>query len=95
MRFIVENKVYDTDRATLISKGVRSVTKISALFGFSYQDEIKTTLYRSVKGTYFFVDKADYDQSVISITGEGVAKSFLIKNNYDKYVELFGELEEG
>lgn len=95
MRFIVENKVYDTDRATLISKGVRTVTTISTLFGFSYPGEIKTTLYRSVKGAYFFVDKADYDRSVMRLTSEAEAKSFLIKNNYDKYVELFGELEEG
>ena len=53
-----------------------------------------TKLYKTAKGAYFLVCKEDYDCKHIEVIGEDTAKRYLMNNNYEKYVEMFGELEE-
>lgn len=49
-------------------------------------------LYRTKKGNYIEVDLRS---KKIELTSEYCAKELLRKINPDKYIELFGEVEEG
>lgn len=92
MRFIVNNKIYDTDKAELLCsfrKQWESETILGTLY--PYRD---TNLYKTVKGNYFLTCTADYGTNYIKVIDEANAKNYLMRNNYDKYVEMFGELEE-
>ena len=53
-----------------------------------------TNLYRTAKGSYFLTCKEDYDASCIEVINEDKAKEYLMYHNYDKYAEMFGELDE-
>ena len=92
MRFIANNKIYDTDKAELLCTGKKQ-WELKTSFGILCPTR-ETTLYKTAKGSYFFTSKGDYDQYHIEVTNEEIAKRFLVRNNYDKYAELFGELEE-
>lgn len=92
MKFIVDNKIYDTEKATLLCTG-RKTWAIETFFGImnQYRD---TSLYKTNKGAYFFVYNKGEDLYDIRVIRESVAKDFLMKQGYDNYVEIFGELEE-
>lgn len=92
MRFIVNNKIYDTDKAELLCT-FKERWKSKTIIGTIYPLR-DTNLYRTVKGVYFLTCKADYDRSCIRVINEDKAKKYLMHNNYEKYAEMFGELEE-
>ena len=92
MKFIVNNKIYDTDKAELLctfSKQWESKTIVGTLY--PYRD---TNLYKTAKGAYFFTCCTDYGTHYIEVIDENTAKYYLMRKNYDKYVEMFGALEE-
>lgn len=95
MLFIVDFKKYDTELSEKICNGEMVIPKRIELFGITCNYTHGGTLYRTNKGTYFFVYKGDYNKSYMKILTENEAKSFIAKNNYSKWVELFGEMEEG
>lgn len=66
---------------------------VDTAFGTFYQ-YIKTDLYRTKKGAYFIVPKNEFKKRYVRYVCENEAKQYLMHNNYSKYVELFGELEE-
>lgn len=74
MRKIVQGKLYDTDKATLIY----------------VQKTFNRLWYVTEKGNYFVVFG---NGSIIPQTEEEV-KEFLAEHDVDKYMELFGEVEE-
>ena len=92
MRFIVNNKIYDTEKSELLCTFEKQ-WEIKTLCSMMYLS-LDTNLYRTVKGAYFLTCREDYDRSCIEVINEDVAKVYLIHNNYDKYIEMFGELEE-
>lgn len=93
MRFIVDNKIYDTDKAELLAEGERQYEEKSFLLDCTFYPHYKTKLYKTEKGNYFFVYIRD-SKNLIEVTDEETAKGWLMYKNYSKYVELFGELEE-
>lgn len=94
MKFIVNNLIYDTDKADLVAEGNRTYEVHNILFKTIIYPVRKTSLHRTQKGNYFFTYKGDYEKVYCEPTNEATAKNFLMQNNYDKYAELYGELEE-
>ena len=92
MRFIVENKIYDTEKAELLCS-FRKQWKSETILGTMYPFR-DTKLYKTAKGKYFITSKEDYEQSCIKVINEDKAKEYLMHSDYDKYAEMFGELEE-
>lgn len=95
MLFIVNFKKYDTKLSEKICNGDMVIPTRMGLLNTTFNTTYNGTLYRTSKGTYFFVYKGDYDRSYMKILTELEAKEFIAKNDYPKWVELFGELEEG
>lgn len=57
-----------------------------------YIDEMNDRVfYRTKKGTYFVL----YKNGEMRIKNENFLKELLEKYDVDKYIELFGEVEEG
>lgn len=94
MKFIVENKIYDTDKAELIAEGYRKFKEYSSLLGVYLYPERMSQLYKTKKGAYFFTYEYSLKHCMELVT-EDEAKSWLMRADYSKYAELFGELEEG
>ena len=94
MRFIVNNKIYDTDKAELLAEGIYEVREPSIFKGFDTVCKCKSKLYKTQKGTYYFVYEYKLSHCIELVT-EDEAKSWLMHADYSKYAELFGELEEG
>lgn len=89
MRFIVNKKLYDTDKAELICTGLKKWDINAVVYAW-----LSTSLYRTSKGTFFIVAD-DGKMHRMKIIDQNEAENFCLKNNYDKYIEVFGELEEG
>lgn len=94
MKKIIDNKVYDTDKATLVFSFKRSV-KLTNVFGISFNDWVSGELYKTSKGNWFEVigeDSYKVSTQLNALTNERAKE--IISINADKYQELFGELEE-
>lgn len=92
MRFIISNKIYDTEKAEKLCVFSKQ-WETSTIFGTLYPYH-NTTLYRTAKGAYFLVGDFDYDRGKIEVITEAEAKTYLMHYAYNRYVEMFGELEE-
>lgn len=80
MRFIINNKLYDTEKAELICSYNASIFE-------------SCDIYRTEKGNYFQISGL-LTKDCQSLTVDQV-KERLIYNGYiDKYIELFGIPEE-
>lgn len=62
----------------------------------------KVDIYKTNKGKYFkYIHKGDiaggrqYLEEKIELVSENEVKHIIMKLNPDKYIELFGEIEEG
>lgn len=89
MRFIVSKKLYDTDKAELICTGLKKWDINAVVYA-----RLSTSLYRTSKGTFFIVAE-DGKMCRMKIIDQNEAENFCLRNDYEKYVEIFGELEEG
>ncbi len=97
-RFIIQNKVYDTDKMEFISV-VEKWYKfegyfLKQMFGEEMGRRYMRDLYRSPKGNYLLVHTNDCDQLVGQAITENEAKELLLRSNYDVYAKLYGELKE-
>ena len=92
MKLIANNKIYDTEKSELLCT-FQKQWKIKAFCSVMYPLR-ETKLYRTTKGAYFLTCREDYNRPDIEVIEEAAAKEYLMYNNYDKYVEMFGELEE-
>ena len=94
MKAIIDNKLYDTEKAEKLIEFKRSGTKTvecwGALMNLPYRHDI--TLYKTAKGNYFEVDEVD---NVIRVVTEEQVKKLLTNIDPDLYIKLFGEVEEG
>ena len=100
MKKIIDNKVYDIEKAKLLFSYRKKICHKCLLCDlYPYH---KVEVYKTNKGTYFeyigeptesgWVD----DKRDIQLLSEENVKSLLIKLNLvDKYIEIFGEVEEG
>lgn len=95
MRFVINNKVYDTEKMEHIGN-VKKWYRNDFFSAIMHEERgmVKSCkLYRSVKGNYLLThEDAGY------IFGEAInedkAKNLLMHHDYDNYCKLFGELEE-
>lgn len=96
-RFVIQNKVYDTDKMKLagnVRKWYKFTSWVSQqLFGEGMGRIYDCQLYRSDKGNWLLVHEGD-----TGLCGEAIkakeAKELLLHCDYDSYVTLFGALEE-
>ena len=96
-RFIINEKVYDTDKMELIGKVKKWFTASDAVkkwFGANTGFTRECELYRSVKGNWLLVYGDDVNGRTGCAIDESEARTLLMKSDYETYVSLFGELEE-
>ena len=102
MKYLLNNKVYDTEKSKEIIKYSKSVK--TPFFNFFVYPKYEHTLYKTKKGAFFVhIGKYLNSSSIIYddldcielITEEEVKKILNNLNKIEKYEELFGKLEEG
>lgn len=102
MRYMLGNKVYDTEKAREIIKYTKPIEH-KGVFGVSFYPKYEHTLYKTQKGQ-FFVHIGNYvgteisynDKDYIELLTENEVKAILNKlNEIDIYNDLFDDLEEG
>lgn len=89
--FIINNKKYDTEKMSFICE-VKKRYSVN-IFGVDYFTEYSCKMYRSEKGNFLLVRKMDYNTLCGEAITEAEAKILLLQN-YKKYEELFGLIEE-
>ncbi len=93
MKKIINNKIYDTDRAYIIFDFQEKVKGNECWFkkGYSFSYWTIVQIYRTLKGNYFLHYNASsgYDE-FIKDTTEDEVKRIIKSLNPDKYIELFG-----
>lgn len=102
MKYLLNNKVYDTEKAEEILKYIKTIEQKS-IWGLYCYPKYECTLYKTQKGN-FFVHVGDYvgteiaysDKDYIELLSENDVKAILNQlNKIDLYNELFDDLEEG
>ena len=103
MKYLVENKVYDTEKAKKIIKYIKPI-KTKGIFGFISYPRYIHTLYKTKKGQFFvyigeYVEDSDISVSSkdeIELLSDDEVKEILNElNAIDVYQQLFDDLEEG
>ena len=101
-RYLLNNKVYDTEKAQEIIKYIKTIEH-NGLFLKSYPKYLHT-LYKTQKGQFFahigeYVGNPNFsycDNDYIELLSAGEVKEILTKlNKIEKYEEIFDDLEEG
>ena len=94
MKAIIDNKLYDTETAEPIIAFLRRVDKGPIAWNpkLHWTPPHTFTLYRTTRGSYFEYDKDDHR---INVVAEIDARTVVRKLDPDKYMELFGYVEEG
>lgn len=102
MRYLIKNKVYDTEKAQEIIKYIKQIEH-KGLFVTTYP-KYRHTLYKTQKGQFFVhieeyvgqTDVAYSDKDYIELLSENEVKEILNKlNKIEIYNKLFDDLEEG
>lgn len=93
MKKIINNKLYDTNRAVLIYEFCEKVKGDECWFRkeFSFFYWTTVQIYKTIKGNYFLYYNASsgYDE-FIKEAMEGDVKRIIKSLDSDKYIELFG-----
>lgn len=84
MKQIIDGKLYDTEKAEELLKYSKNV-------GYPLTTRNDFVLFRTNKGAYFEFNASTYELNVIT---DADVKKYLGIYNPDKYIELFGEVEE-
>ena len=101
-RYLLDNKVYDTEKAEEIIKYIKPI-KYNGLFLNTYP-KYRHTLYKTQNGKFFvhigeYVGNPDFsydDKDYIEILSADEVKEILNQlNDVEKYEEIFDDLEEG
>lgn len=102
MRYLLNNKVYDTEKAQEIIKYIKPIEH-NGLFLKTYP-KYRHTLYKTQKGKFFvhieeYVGNSDIsygDKDYIELLSADEVKEVLNQlNEIEKYEEIFDDLEEG
>lgn len=103
MKYLLNNKVYDTEKAEEILKYIKTIEQKS-IFGLYSYPKYEHTLYKTQKGNFFvhvgkYVGKADVsyqDKDKIELLSEKEVKEILNQlNEVETYKKIFNNLEEG
>jgi len=92
MKAIINNLLYDTEKAEKIYEYRRKVQGAEVLFmpGYSFYDWCHIDIYKTTSGRWF---EHNTDKSTITPTTEADVKDTIRKINPEKYMELFGSVE--
>ena len=102
MKYIIDHKVYDTEKSTEIIKYTQGIEH-KGLFVTTYP-KYEHTLYKSQKGQFFvhigkYVGNTDVsyqDKDKIELLSEKEVKEILNQlNEVETYKKIFNDLEEG
>lgn len=90
---IINGKLYDTEKAEKIESYRRRVDEGPVLPGSEvhYIPFHTIVIYKTAKGNYF---EHDENNNHITTTDEAGVKEIIRKLYPDRYIELFGEVEE-
>lgn len=93
MKQIINNKLYDTNKTTHIFS-FRQNYPYESIFqkGIYFNNWKEVEYLKTEKGTYLLHNT---DDKKVEIVQEDEVKDTLKKLDTDKYIELFGEVEEG
>lgn len=92
MKFIVNDKIYDTDKAEKVFNYRRTFPLTLAPQFCIWRD---MELYRTAKGNWFSLKSEDYGKvTCIAHTVEEVKEIFKKCNRDELYFQYFGDLEE-
>lgn len=93
MKAILDGKLYDTEKAEAVIEFSRRVDKGPVAWnGKLHWTPIHNfTLYKTQKGAYF---EYDQDDKTLGVASEEDARRIVRKLDPDKYMEMFGEVEE-
>lgn len=97
MQYLVNNRIYDTEKAEKIISYSKFL-EINRLGCLTMYKKYKHTLYKTKKDRYFLVieDYKHIEHEEIELLTETEVKDLLCElNAIDEYKDLFGELEEG
>lgn len=97
MRYLINNKLYDTEKSEKIITFEKSL-EIWSIGGVTMYKKFTHVLYKTNKGKYFLIiencKNSAYDE--IQLLTETEVKDLLCElNAIDTYELLFGEIEEG
>ncbi|PNX51332.1 MAG: hypothetical protein BV456_03530 [Thermoplasmata archaeon M8B2D] len=93
MKKIIEGKIYNTENAKIIFEFIRKYNDpISCMPGYSHSTWEDAKYLKTLKGTFLYYCEKRKDLEIIT---EDDIKKIIGRLNPDKYIELFGELEEG
>lgn len=92
-RAIIDNKLYDTEKAKEVVTFCRRVDMGPVMTGsmLHWTPSHKFTLYKTAKGNYF---EHNEDTKEITPRNEEWVKDLIRRLYPDKYIELFGGVEE-
>lgn len=98
MKKIIDNKLYDTDNAEMQFEFKKMYPNFINMFS-NICTYYECKLYKTSKGNYFITgveigDEID-KKEIFKIVSEEEVKSLSMEYSVDKYIELFGEVEEG
>lgn len=90
---IINGKLYDTEKAEKVVSFRRRVDMGPIYSGseIHYTPLHDIDIYKTAKGNYF---EHDVDKGTITTTDEDEVKDIIRRLYPDKYIELFGEVEE-
>ena len=93
MKRIIDDLLYDTEKSERIFSFRRKVVGGAVLGrpGYNYVNWHEMDLYKSKGGRYFIHDK---DAQELSLSHEEEAQGLLKKLDPDKFIELFGQVDE-
>ena len=105
MKAIIDNKLYNTETAEIIYTFLKNEPQ-----HYSYAAEIdvpcwrETDIYKTKKGNYFLYihkgnteDREQFDdlEERIELISKDKVKEIIRRLNAEKYIKLFGKVEEG
>lgn len=96
MKQIIDNKLYDTEKAIKIYKYKHKYFEqgifMPAGWGFIYWEDAE--IFRTAKNNYFiyYHDESDSNRERIEVKTEVEIKQIIQDLNVDKYLELFGNV---
>lgn len=103
MRYLLNNKVYDTEKAEKILTYIKPI-EYTGIFGYHSYPKYRHTLYKTNKENFFvhigeYVGKTDVafsNKDEIKLISDEEVKDILNQlNEVEIYKKLFNDLEEG
>lgn len=97
MKKIINNKLYDTEKGEKIFN-FRKRRKTGNFGDYNFYSWFNVEVYKTKKNNYFFYgcikDSLDNKKEFLEVVSEKKVKDIMKELDPDKYIELFGEIEE-